>query len=596
MGKVTVLYDCVGYDSVAPREFEWIVYVCKNDAGDHRQAVIAARGMGKARDLEEIQTLVKNSPDSYEGHLEFDKYPEKDWKFISAERGYVLPGLIDSHIHVYGLGRGSAALNLRNCKSMKEFQKRLSLFVEENGSREDKEWIYGDNWDQEDMGLYRYPNRFDLDAVCSTRPVALFRVCYHICVLNTAALTALGIMYKRGEESYFDKTYTVRSGGEVEMDKEGQPTGILKEAMSDLVEETIEQGYSREARKSFVKKGIDICANYGLTAVQTNDPKCWDIYAELLDEGNLPIRVFLTIPYGEMEMADGVKVPFPEQVYKSLLSCHRIKLFTDGSLGAETAALNEPYCTCHSGQNMGMLLLSATELLDKISQATRKGYRVEIHAIGDRAAEVSMDCCSKAGAKRPVLTHAQVLNLEIIRQMKSLDAVANVQPSFVTTDAQWAESRLGKERLQFSFAWKTLLTEGVHVAGGSDSPVEEADPLLGMFDSIFRIPCDSKVKHKIPGTKLKNGHVFSSKTESCLSLSWGQDQCLKFDEALNMYTMEGAYCGGMEGRLGCLRVGYLADMTILKGGADTTKPWNDPSYLMSCKVQSLIVNGVLHNL
>lgn len=187
--------------------------------------------------------------------------------------------------------------------------------------------------------------------------------------------------------------------------------------------------------------------------MQTNDAGCWPLYRELAERDELPLRVFLTIGHGDM---GGPEAPPSAGTALGLLSCDRVKIFSDGSLGAETAALRRPYV---GSSNTGMLVWSAAELEAMVSAAKAQGYRLEIHAIGDRAAEAVLDAlaAAKVGAEdRPVLTHCQVLGPDLIQRMAAGGVIANIQPSFVLTDAAWCSKRLEPAVQEFAYAWKTV--------------------------------------------------------------------------------------------------------------------------------------------
>ena len=294
---------------------------------------------------------------------------------------------------------------------------------------------------------------------------------------------------------------------------------------------------SPSVRKSFLREAVWQCAAAGLTCVQTHEfgegwsaAEAWDVYAQLQAEGDLPLRVELTTSSDE----EG-RPPPGDHPTAALLRCGRAKIFGDGSLGAETAALRSDYIhelSPTSGANRGQMIFGPAELAQRVRGAAVEGYRLEVHAIGDAAAEAVLDAfeaelgppppaaaatagaaadavpdtdadtgASATGARadagadvsvplssraRPVLTHCQVLGDDLIARMAVLGVVANIQPSFVPTDARFVSQRLAASVHRTSYAWRSLLAAGVWCAGGSDAPVELPWPLLGMHDAMAR--------------------------------------------------------------------------------------------------------------
>ena len=267
---------------------------------------------------------------------------------------------------------------------------------------------------------------------------------------------------------------------------------------------------SPSVRKGFLREAVWQCAAAGLTCVQTHEfgegwsaAEAWDVYAQLQAEGDLPLRVELTTSSDE----EGRPPPGGHPA-AALLRCGRAKIFGDGSLGAETAALRSDYIHelgATSGANRGQMIFEPAELAQRVRGAAAEGYRLEVHAIGDAAAEAVLDAfeaelgpplpAADAGADagvplssraRPVLTHCQVLGDDLIARMATLGVVANIQPSFVPTDARFVSQRLAASVHRTSYAWRSLLAAGVWCAGGSDAPVELPWPLLGIHDAMVR--------------------------------------------------------------------------------------------------------------
>lgn len=453
----------------------------------------------------------------------------------------ILPGLIDAHLHINGIGRYLDDLNVKNAGSIEEVKTKLKNYATKR-----KGWITGRGWDQDIFEDKRYLNKSDLDGVVFDQPVMLYRACNHIAVINSKAMELVGI----------DNTTQDPSGGKIDRDENGEPTGIIRETALTLVSKFIKVT-KREERKNLLRLGLRESLKVGLTGVQTNDATAWEMYKELQEEGDVPIRVYLTPYHNEIGLEGTPKAG----TIDGLLHCDRVKLFADGSLGAQTAAMREPYAD--TGE-LGITIYSQEKLNKLVKEADDAGYRVEIHAIGDHAAEMVINAFEiNKITDRPILTHAQILGEDLVERMAQLGIIANIQPPFIITDGVWVDKRLGKdsERVKYSYAWKTLIESGVKVAGGSDSPIESNNPLLGMYSAIYRETAEKKV--------------------------WRAEECLTFDEALDLYTTGAAYATKDENRLGRLAKGYKADFIVLD--LDVI---NNPRDLKVAKVLEVYVDGI----
>lgn len=464
---------------------------------------------------------------------------QTDETSINLNGHLVLPGLHDAHLHVYGVGLQKSQLDLKDTRSIGEIQDKLRSYAKNHTG-----WIVGRAWDQDYLKEKRMPTKIDIDKVISDRPVFLYRACHHIGAINSKAIEILNL----------SPDTEPPSGGEFEV-RDGELTGIISENAIDLVKPFIKP--DRDTRKKYIALGLKTCLDFGLTSVQTNDGSSWQIYKELQEEGNLPIRVHLAIYHSEM--GDPKSPKAGETI--DLLRCDRVKLFADGSLGGRTAALREPY---HGTESNGMLIYSQEELNQLVLQAKENSFRVEIHAIGDLAAQYVINSCKFAELTqedRPILTHAQILGKDLIEQMSANGIIANIQPSFLFTDSHWVDERLGdSERIKYSYAWKTLIESGVKTSGGSDAPIESANPLLGMYESIYR--------------------------ENPQGFPWHEEESLSFDQALHLFTHAAAYTSMNENEVGILEQGFLADFIVLDRDVH-----ENPRLLMEAKVSQVWVDG-----
>ncbi|KAF1321904.1 Metal-dependent amidohydrolase 3, partial [Globisporangium splendens] len=486
----------------------------------------------------------------------------------------VLPGLHDSHIHAYYMGESDEFLNLTGCTSFEDFADRLRKY---DATYPEKAWVVGFGWEQDQLSSSaRYPSRYDIDAVIKDRPVLLHRACWHIAAVNTKALEICGI-------DVTQKVHHIESGT-IDVDERGV-TGILRENAVELVTKHTWEN-SEEIRVKYLANAMQKCVRYGLTGtitcddfihiwlrfskinvgciqlrlgIHTNDHKAWQLYERIQEQSGLPLRVYMTPSIGELK---DPATPRPGSKV-GLLSCDRIKLFSDGSLGAETAAVRQPYI---GTENRGILMDSDGDLIKKVSDANADGYRLEIHAIGDRAAEqvlMALKAAQIPAEKRPILTHCQILGEDLLMQMRDQGVIGNIQPSFAITDASFARKRLADDMLTYSYCWKKMLSTGIVCAGGSDAPIETCNPFQGIYDAIYR--------HK-PG---QPQDVFLP------------DEKLTFEEALEIYTKNGAFAAMEETRLGQLAPGYLADFVVLQ--QDVTQ--DHAALLAPDLVKSVWING-----
>ncbi|GMH65619.1 hypothetical protein TrRE_jg4329, partial [Triparma retinervis] len=318
-----------------------------------------------------------------------DKISTPHTRVIDAKGKCLLPGLIDSHIHVLMLGETKYMCNLSNCTSIEGPGGLIETVRSHSSLYPSASNVVGVHWDQEKLG--RFPSRADLDKACPGKPCWLWRSCWHIGVGNGLVLSACGAAEWEGE------------GGVVERDEEGELTGILKERACEIVAGAL--GDMKEEEKArLIEEGLALCRKSGATTVASNElNRGSDAYEKLQREGKLMTRVYMTPMCDELEVDNP---PVPRRTEDGLLTFNRVKIFGDGSLGAGTAAI-----AGEEGGGKGVLINTDSEMLSKIKLADSLGWRLEIHAIGDLAATQVLDALDDAGvdpSKRPILTHCQV--------------------------------------------------------------------------------------------------------------------------------------------------------------------------------------------
>ncbi len=450
-------------------------------------------------------------------------------RIFDANGRTVIPGFVDCHVHMASFGQSLQQVDLRDAESIGEFKREIRAYAD---NHPDEKWVLGGRWDQERLVERRYPTRWDLDEVVSDRPVYLMRVCGHVGVVNSKTLQLTGITKD-----------TVVDGGSVDLDKTtGKPNGILRENALELVWRIMPKRRSKEleeacfaACQKAVESGLT-CVHWLVTSVDEIR-----ILQKLNAEGRLPLRVCLGIA---VELADHlIGLGLLSGFGNDTLKISFVKILADGSLGGRTAALVEPYSD--KPDTKGMMLYTQRRLNSLISKVHRAGLQLAVHAIGDRAIENVLKAYEKALREYPRknhrhrIEHCSILNPKLIKRMKRLDLIASVQPHFVVSDF-WSEDRVGKARNRWAFPFKTLKKEGIVVVSGSDCPVENISPILGLWAAVAR------------------------KSHS--------EEALTVEDALGTYTQNAAYASFDECRRGTIEAGKLADFTILSDNPFSVAP------------------------
>lgn len=444
----------------------------------------------------------------------------------------VLPGFIDSHMHLLSFGLTLRDIPLAGVTSIEQIKAKVR---EKAGTTPEGGWILGRGWDQEAFAEKRYPTRKDLDEASGGRPVILTRTCGHIAVASTKALELSGITRDTQDPP----------GGAIDRDAYGDPTGILRESAMELVRRHVPP-VTQEAMEDLLNQAMDHALSKGITSVHTNDGQAgfsgtMDLYRKVQAQ-RVPVRVYWDIPVEFMD--ELLKTPLRTGDGDDYFRIGAVKMFTDGSLGGRTAALEEPYSD--DPDNRGMLVLPEDELKEQVYLAHAQGMQVAVHAIGDRAARVSLEAIGSAQSRLPVhhirhrIVHAQILSPHIITEMRRVKVVADIQPKFISTDMRWAVERVGTARMRSSYSWRTMLRAGIPLAGGSDCPVEPLDPLLGIYCAVTR----KDMEGNPPGGFFPN-------------------EKLTLEEAVRLFTLGGAFGSHQEHKKGSLTSGKLCDFVAL---------------------------------
>ena len=451
---------------------------------------------------------------------------------IDLRGAMVVPGLIDAHGHVRSFGEELANLDLHGVASIEEVARRVR---ERDAVLPPGAWITGHGWDQNLWPGKKFPDHRPLTEAAPGRPVWLRRVDGHASWANRKAMEVAGVTRRTPEPS----------GGKIERDARGDPTGVFVDNAQDLVKKA-RPAPTREQIKEWLRLSLQRLAAGGLTEIHdaSVDPEDVDAYRELADEGNLPLRVYL--------MWNGIGKALIEPLverpifvnYRNRLTLRAVKLMVDGAMGSRGAVFQEDYSDDKG--NRGLFVTEPDELERRAELAMRKGYQVCTHAIGDRGIHLTIDAYEKALAAvkptdpRPRIEHLQCVTPEDVARLKPLGIIASMQPSHATSDMYWAEDRVGPERGKGLYAWRWVLDSGVIIAAGSDFPVDPEKPLIGLHSAVTR-------------QDLKNWPAGG----------WHPDQKMSFEEALRAYTRGAAYAAYEEDHKGRIAPGYWADLTVI---------------------------------
>jgi predicted amidohydrolase YtcJ len=450
----------------------------------------------------------------------------------------VVPGIIDAHAHLLGLGDMLRRVNLAGSSSYDHVIDRVKAFSK---AVKPGEWILGRGWDQNRWPTREFPTHEALSRAFPNNPVVLERIDGHAVLANARAMELAGVSASTADPE----------GGRVIRLPGGAPSGVFVDKASTLIEKAI-PAPSRADNRNAILAAIAECNRLGLTGVHDAgvEPATVGIYEELARTGSYNLRnyVMLSDP-GEPGSAVARANPYlgrgPQSaLYDGHLWVRAIKLYADGALGSRGAALLAPYAD--EPTNSGLLVSRPEHIRSWADAALRSGFQVNVHAIGDRGNRIVLDAFEsalKAGPKadhRFRIEHAQVVSAEDIPRFARLGVIPSMQPTHQTSDMGWAEVRVGPQRIRGAYAWRSLLNTGVVIPSGTDFPVEEVNPLLTFHAAVTR---------QDPGNLPPGG--------------WYPDQKMTREEALQSMTIWPAFAGFQESMLGSLTPGKYADFVVL---------------------------------
>ncbi|MDC9502484.1 MULTISPECIES: amidohydrolase [unclassified Pseudoalteromonas] len=452
-----------------------------------------------------------------------------DAKLIDAKGNTLLPGLIDAHGHVIGLGDNLSQLDVRGAKSVAEITTKLEQFAKNKQG-----WILGRGWNQELWSDTRFPTAKDLDKVVNDRPVVLSRVDSHAIWVNSKALELAGIT----------AATQAPDGGEIIKDEFGNPTGIFVDKAESLITQHMSAPSKQAISDSLDAAGAHLLS-LGITSTHDAgiDKTTWEVYKERSEQGNLPLRIVAMLSAASPDLKHMLKAGRYQDA-ASFMSIRSVKVYADGALGSRGAALIDDYADRKN--HHGLMLETQAKLEELFTLSFKNGFSANTHAIGDKANKVVLDAYQNVFKQtggmllRNRIEHAQIVTPDDIPRFKALKIIPSMQPVHATSDMHMAQQRLTDNQLQGAYAWQTFLKQGSVIAAGSDYPVELANPFDGLYSAITRMD-----HNMLP----ENG--------------WRASEVLSREQALRAFTLGGAYAAHQEFKIGSLENGKWADFILI---------------------------------
>jgi predicted amidohydrolase YtcJ len=474
----------------------------------------------------------------------------------------VLPGLHDSHGHFTGLGAFLQSLNLRGTTS---YQQIIDRVRERVAMARPGEWIVGRAWDQNDWVDTRFPTHEALSAVSPNNPVYLTRVDGHAGLANRAAMTLAGLTAATPDPP----------GGRI-LRAGNEPTGVLIDNAQGLVSARIPPVSDRQLEEQMLLADREM-RRLGITTVHDagTDGRTVDAYKRLIDAGRLKTRLYVMLR-GSLAALQPFFAKGPVSDYANhRLAVRAIKIVADGALGSRGAAMLEPYDD-ESGTR-GLLTTPPEEIYAQTLAASKAGFQTAVHAIGDRANRIVLDTFERVQREVPGsrglrmrVEHAQILDATEIPRFAALGVIASMQATHATSDMPWVPARIGRARMEEgAYVWRKILATGAVIANGSDFPVEEPDPMRGLYAAITRQDASGLPRD-----------------------GWMAGERMTRQEALVSFTRSAAFAAHAESLTGSIEAGKLADLVVLSSDIMRVQPRD----ILETTVRMTIVGGeIVHD-
>lgn len=487
-------------------------------------------------------------------------------KLVDLNGKLLLPGFNDSHMHLLSYGSSLVKANLIGTTSIEHLVEQMKDFIKDK-EIQNGQWVEGRGWNHDFFEVNRFPTRYDLDKISSKHPIIVTRACGHVSVVNSKALEMAGIT----------KDTLQIQGGHFDLDQQGEPLGIMREKALNLVLGCVPQP-SLEDIKSMLLMAAKNASEAGITSIQTDDFEALSgtdfttiikAYKELTEAGELPLRIYeqcLLPTTNKLERF--FSLGYNTGVGNEFFKIGPLKLLADGSLGARTAYMCEPYADDPSTQ--GIAVYNQEQLDELVLMAHNEGMQIAVHCIGDKIMYMTFESYEKALKGKPKndhrhsIIHCQITDNTLLDKYRDNNVIAHIQPIFIDYDLHIVESRVGKEKASTSYNWKSMLNRGVHVACGSDSPVEPFNVLRGIYCAVTR-----KDLKGYPET------------------GWLPNQKLTVYEAVHGYTLGAAFASFEEDIKGSVTPGKLADFVVLSEDIFEISP----DKIKDVEVLKTIING-----
>jgi hypothetical protein len=476
---------------------------------------------------------------------------------INLDGRMATPGLYDAHAHVMGTGFALLEIDVSatSVASIADIQRLVTSRAQATAAGG---WVLGQGYDQASLAEQRMPNRQDLDAASPEHPVALWRSCHHIMAVNSKALALAGI----------DRNTPDPDGGTIDRDEHGDPTGVLRETATLLVEGAKPEVGEDDIAEAIVAGGMQFVRHgviaVGEAGIRTNTEL--RAYQRVWRSGELPIRAYLMMIIDDT-LDDLISLGISTGFGDDWLRIGNAKLFSDGSIGGRTARMRLPY----EGEtdNVGLWMMDPDDLKAKVKRAHDAGFQLGNHAIGDAAIDLVLDAYEEAQTANPRpdtrhrIEHCSIVDLETIRRIKRLGVVPIPGTSFLHYTRPAYEQNLGKDRFRYAYAMKTYAEHGIVAAASSDAPVVPVDPLIGIQTMVTRkdrLGVDAWAEERVP-----------------------------VEEAIRAYSVNAAYASFAEKRRGRLAPGMVGDMTIF----DQDLRDMDPDEIITARADFTIADGTV---